>query len=69
MAKPDKKMKVTKTTKNPFETEQQSAETSHHTPEATADEPPLVDHNVDVDQMDIDPAATKPPSPIKPPSP
>ena len=49
MAKPSKKAKVTKTPENPSKSEQQSAETSHQAPEATADEPPLVDHNVDID--------------------
>ena len=56
---------MTKTPENPSEPEQQSAETSHQDPEATVDEPPLVDHNTDVDQMDVDPAITNPPSPIK----
>ena len=69
MAKPSKKMKVTKTVENPSEPEQQSAETSHQAPEDTVDESPLIDHNIDMDQMDVDTAATNPPSLIKPPSP
>jgi hypothetical protein len=66
MAKPSKKLKVTKTTKNPSEPEKQSAETSLHATEATVDEPPLEEHNITIDHMDVDPATTKPPSPIKP---
>ena len=69
MANPSKKAKVTKTPENPSEPEQQSAETSHQAPKATVDELPLADHNADVDQMDVDPAITNPPSPIKPASP
>ena len=74
MAKPSKKKKVTKTSENPYEPEQQSVEASHQAPEATIDEPPLVDHNVDADPMDVDatinpPSPAKPASPAKPPSP
>lgn len=69
MAKPSKKSKVTKTTKNSSEPEKQSTDTSFHAPEATADELPLEEHNVSIDHMDVDPAITMPPNPIKPPSP
>ena len=54
---------------NPSESEQQSAETCHQAPEAIVDELPLVDHNIEIDQMDVDPAITNLPSPIKPASP
>ena len=59
-------MKVTKTTNNPSEPEKQSTETLLHATEATVDEPPLEEHNVTVDHMDVEPATTKPPSLIKP---
>ena len=68
MAEPSKKAKVTKTPENPSESEQQPEKTSQ-APEATVDEPPPVDHNVDVDQMNVDPTITDPPSPIKTASP
>nr|XP_020166437.1 nucleolar and coiled-body phosphoprotein 1-like [Aegilops tauschii subsp. strangulata] len=64
MAKPSKKAKVTKTPENPSESEHQTEKTSQ-APEATVDEPPPVDQNVDIDQMNVDPAITDPPSPIK----
>ena len=69
MEKPSTKMKVRQTPETPSELEQQSVETSHQAPEATVDEPPLVDHNVDMDQIDVDPITTNPRSPIKPASP
>lgn len=69
MAKPNKKIKVTKPTENPSEPEQHSTETCLHAPEATSNEPPLEEHNISIEHMDVEPATTKLPSPIKPPRP
>ena len=68
MAKPSKKLKVTKIAEdsNLNEPEKQTTETSLQAAEATIDDPPPEEHNVTIDHMDIDPATTKPPSPIKP---
>ena len=66
MAKPSKKLKVTKTTGNLNEPEKQSTETSLQAAEATNDDPPPEEHNVTIDHMDVDPVTTKPPSPIMP---
>ena len=57
---------MAKTTENPSELEKQSAETSLHATKAIVDEPPLEEHTISIDHMDVDPATTKPPSPIKP---
>ena len=66
MAKPIKKLKVTKTAETLNEPEKQSTETSPQAAEASNDDPPPEEHNVTIDHMDVDLTTIKPPSPIKP---
>ena len=68
MAKPNNKLKVTKTAddSNLNEPEKQTTETSLQAAEDTIDDPPPEEHNVTIDHMGVKPATAKPPSPIKP---
>ena len=51
---------------NPSEPEEQQPESSHPIAEATIDDPPPEDHEASIDHMDVEPAISKPPSPVKP---
>nr|XP_020160643.1 nucleolar and coiled-body phosphoprotein 1-like [Aegilops tauschii subsp. strangulata] len=65
--KPSKKAKLNKPVdkSNPSEPEKQQPKPSNPTAEAILDDPPPQDHEVSIDHMDIEPAISKPPSPIK----
>mgnify|MGYP005815146387 CR=1 FL=1 len=60
---------MTKAAETLKELEKQSTETSLQAAEATNDDLPLEQHNITINHMYVDPATTKPSSPIKPPSP
>ena len=65
-AKPSKKLKMNKPAEDPKVSEQTISEASHHTPDATADNPPTETLNIIEDPMGLDPPSAKPPSPTKP---
>ena len=65
MAKPSKKLKVTKIAEDLNEREKQTTETSLQAAEATIDDPPPEDHEASIDRMDVEPVISKPPSPAK----
>ena len=50
---------------NPSELEKQQRESSHPTVEANIDDPPPEEHDITMDQIDVEPVISKPPSPIK----
>nr|XP_020174279.1 muscle M-line assembly protein unc-89-like [Aegilops tauschii subsp. strangulata] len=67
-AKPSKKAKLNKPIDdvNQSEPEKQQSKPSNPIAEDTLDDPPPQDHGVSPDDMDVEPAISKPPSPIKP---
>ena len=69
MAKPSKKLKVNIPTEDPkvADPEKQTmSESLHQTSEAAMDDPPPEEHHVTLDYMDVNPATSKPLSPVKP---
>ena len=69
MAKPSKKQKIDKPAEEPKTVEpepQATTETLQQESEAVMDDPPLEDHPVGLDAMDLDLGTDKPPSPAQP---
>ena len=67
-AKPSKKAKLNKPVDDSHtsEPEKQQSEPVSPISDATFNDPPPQDHEVSRDDMDIEPAFSKPPSPVKP---
>ena len=69
IAKPNKKLKVNKPAEDPKAAgpeNQTMSESLHQTSEVATDDPPLEEHNVIMDSMDVNPTNAKPLSPTKP---
>ena len=69
MAKPNKKLKVNKPAEDPkvADPEKQTmSESLHQISEVAMDDPPLEEHHVTMDSMDVNPAHAKPLSPAQP---
>ena len=69
MAKPSKKLKVKKPSEDPKVAgpkKHTTSESLHKASEAAMDDPPLEEHPVTTNPMNVDPEKAKPPSPAQP---